>query len=54
MIFVHDLAEVAGLENVGLEIVELVRVDGDVGGGGIEGRWFDEADHRPFGDISLA
>src|SRR5260370_688043 len=30
------LAEVAGLENVGLEIIELVSVDGGVGGAGFE------------------
>ena len=49
--FCPRFAEVAGFENVGLEIVELVGVDGDVSGGGVERRRFDEADHRPFGDI---
>jgi len=43
------LAEISGLENVRFEIIELVGVDGGVGGARFERRWFDQADHGPFG-----
>ena len=43
------LAEVSGFKNVGLEIIEPVGVDGGVGGPRCEPRWFDQADHGPFG-----
>src|SRR5256885_15058230 len=43
------LAEVAGFKNVGLEIIEPVGVNGGVGGPRFEPRWFDQADHGPFG-----
>src|SRR6516162_11644010 len=45
-----SLAEVCGLENVGFEVVELVGVDGRIGGAGIPGRSFDEADEGPLGN----
>src|SRR4029077_20881644 len=42
------LAEIAGLENVGLEIVELVSVDGGIGSARFERRRLNQADHGPF------
>src|SRR5712664_4146169 len=45
------LAEVAGLENVGMKVVQLVGVHGNISGCGIKGRRFDQADHGPFGHL---
>ncbi len=49
--FCPGFAEVGGLENVGLEIVELVRVHGGVGGSRFERGSFEEADHGPLGNF---
>src|SRR5579859_41425 len=44
-------AEVGGPEDVGLEVVQLVAIDGDVGGAGGERRGFDDADETPLAEF---
>src|SRR6266581_3938610 len=44
-----SFAEISGLVNVGLKVIELVSVDGGVSSAGFERGRFDQADHGPFG-----
>src|SRR5216684_102288 len=49
--FGPGFAEVAGLENVGMKVVQLVGVHGNVSSRGVKGRCVDQADHGPFGHL---
>ncbi len=46
--FGPGFAEVGGLENVGMKVVQLVGVHGNVGSRGVKGRGIDQAHHGPF------
>src|SRR2546421_337491 len=49
--FAPGFAEVGGFENVGMKIIELVRVDRDVSGADVEWRRIDDADGGPLGNF---
>src|SRR6185437_14590244 len=44
-------AVVVGLVEIGMEVVELVAIGGEIGGGGIVWGRLDDADQRPFGQV---